>query len=90
MSRQLWFKLWNIQGFFFVFSGAQSQWNLGDYFPILKKIPIFKKKNFFFEDLDFHSVTTHTSYMVTPYYHCIYFSFNLMAKVCVIANLFFY
>ena len=49
------------------------------FFPILKKkIPIFKKK-FFFEDWDFHSVNTHTSYMVT-------FSFNLMAIVCVITH----
>ena len=40
--------------------------------------PIFN----FFNDWDFHSVNTHTSYMVT-------FSFNLMSIVCVIANLFF-
>ena len=43
---------------------------------------IFKKKKNF-EDRDFHSINTHTSYMVT-------FSFNLMAIVCVIANLFLY
>ena len=29
-----------------------------------------------------------TSYMMTIYYNCILFSFNLMAIVCVIANLF--
>ena len=69
----------------FVLSGAEirphSQWNLGAFFPNFeKKIPIF---NFFFvEDWDFLSVNTHTSYMVK-------FSFNLMAIVCVIANLFF-
>ena len=59
-----------------------SQWNLGDVFPIVKKIP---NLNFiFFKDRDFHSVNTHTltSSMVA-------FSFNFMAKVCVIANLFF-
>ena len=46
------------QGFFFVFSGAEilphCQWNLGDFFPNFeKKIPIFKKKDYFFEDSDF-------------------------------------
>ena len=45
-----------------------------------RKILIFK--NNFFEYWDFHSVNTHTSFMVM-------FSFNLMAKVYVIANLFF-
>ena len=47
---------------FLVFSGAKvwphNKFNLG-VFQILKKIPIFKKKNFFFEDWHFHSVTTH-------------------------------
>ena len=50
------------------------------FFPILKKFPNLQKK-IFFEDLDFYSVNAHTSYMVT-------FSFNLMAIVCVIANMF--
>ena len=63
-----------------------SQWNLGVFFPNLKKNPNLPKKYFFFEDWDFYSVNTnihtHTSYMVM-------FSFNLMAIVCVIANLFF-
>ena len=56
-----------------------------DFFPILKKNPNLQKKIFFVEDWDFHSVTTHThtSYMVN-------FSFNLMAIVCVVANLFFH
>ena len=49
------------------------------FFSVLKKSPnlIF----FFFEDWDFHSVNTHTSYMVI-------FSFNLMAILCVIADFF--
>ena len=33
-----------------------SQWNLGDFFPNLKKLPSFKKK---FEDWDFHCHHTH-------------------------------
>ena len=49
------------------------------FFPILKKIPIFKKKKNYFEDWNFHSVSTHKSYMVMS-------SFILMARVCVIAN----
>ena len=62
--------------FIFVFSGPMEfRW----LFPILKKKI---QPNFFFEDWDFHSFSTHTSYMVT--------FFNLMAIVCVIANLFFY
>ena len=52
------------------------------FLPILKKFPI-QKKFFGFEDWDFNSVITHTSYMVT-------FSLNVMAIVCVIANLFLY
>ena len=39
-----------------------------------KNIPNFQKR-FFFEDWDFHSVNTHTSYMVR--------FFNLIAIVCV-------
>ena len=40
-----------------------------------------------FEDWNFRSVTIHTSYMVTIYYHCILFSFGfMMEKVCVIAK----
>ena len=56
--------------------------DLGNYFPILKKKnPNLQKKKFFFGRLGF-SVNTHTSYIVR-------FSFNLMAKVYDIANLFF-
>ena len=63
-----------IQGFFLVSSGAEirplSQWDLGDFFPNLKKIPISKKKKkkkkiffFFFFFLEFsfsHHTHTHT------------------------------
>ena len=53
------------------------------FLPNLKTNPDLQKNKFFFiENWDFHSVTTHTSYMVM-------FPFNLIAKVCVIANLFF-
>ena len=49
-------------GIFFCVSGADiqphSQWNLGDLVPILKKNPNL----LFFQDWDFHSVNTHTSY----------------------------
>ena len=71
-----------------MFSGANSQWNLGDFSPNFKNNPNLQKKIycdfFFFEDWDFHSVNTHIHYMVT-------FSFTLMAIVCVIhvANVFF-
>ena len=51
------------------------------FFPILKKKSQSSKKNFFFEDWDFHSVNTHTSHMVM-------LSFNLMAIECVIAIFF--
>ena len=61
--------------------GHHSQWNLGDFFPQFKKIPIPPPPPlpifFFLKHWDFHSVTTHTSCMVT-------FSFDLMAIVCVI------
>ena len=60
----------------------QTQWNLGALFHNFeKKIP-----NFLFEDSDF----THTSYMVTFYYHCILFliQFNGNSICTVIANLF--
>ena len=40
--------------------------------PILKKKQSSKKKKFFFAGWDFHSVTTHTSYMKTIYF-CIVF-----------------
>ena len=64
--------------FFLVFKGADiqphSQWNLVDFFPNFKKNP-----NGFLYDWDH----PHTSYMVM-------FSFNLIAIVCVIANLLFY
>ena len=56
------------------------------FFPILKKNPNLAKKNnkhSFWEDWDFHSVNSHTSYMVA-------FSFNLMAIVCVISIFFFF
>ena len=50
--------------------------------PILKKISL--SQDFFLEDLGyFHPVNTHTSYMLT-------LSFNLMAIVCVIANIIFF
>ena len=76
---------WSVHpAIYLVFSGAKirplSQWNLGDLFPNSKKKKTIFKKNYFF--LNFHSITTHTSNKVT-------FSFNLMAIVCVIANLFF-
>ena len=47
-----------VTGIFLVFSG--TFWYFWDFFPN-KKIPNLQKKNFFFEDWDFHSVTTHTS-----------------------------
>ena len=50
------------------------------FFPIKKKIPIFKKN--FFLKFGIFIQSTHTSYIVM-------FSFNLMSIVCVIANLFF-
>ena len=77
----------HLAGIFFVFSGTEIgshfQWNLGDFFPNFEKknhtLPQKKKQNiFFFDDLDFHSVTTHTILQF------------LMAKVCVIANSSFY
>ena len=50
------------------------------FFPILKKNP---NLHFFcFEDWDFHSINTHTSYLVT-------FSFNLMETACVVAEFVF-
>ena len=77
--------------FFLVSSGAEirplSQWDLGDFFPIWKKKSQSKNIFFFFFKFSF-SHHTQTSYMVTVNYHCILFSFNLMAIVCVIANLF--
>ena len=74
-----------------MFSGAEIRplSQLSDFFPQFKKKYQSSKKKiyfimifFFFEDWDFHSVNTHRHYMVI-------FSFNLMAIVCVIANLFF-
>ena len=55
--------------------------NLGDFFPMLKKNPNLQKKIKKFEDWDFHKLNTHTSYMVK--------FFDLIAIVCVIANLSF-
>ena len=51
-------------------------------FPILqkKKIPIFKKNIYIFEDRDFYSITTHTSYMVTIYYHNTLFLLHVYGK----------
>ena len=79
-----------VHGFFCVLKGRNSapfprphsQWNLGAFFPNFGKKIQSSQIFFFFEDWDFHSVNTHKSYMLT-------FSFNLMAIVCVIANLFF-
>ena len=61
-------------------------------FPMELHFPNFEGKNsqssknffffFFVEDWNFHSVNTHTSYMVM-------FSFNLMAIIYVIANFFY-
>ena len=85
-----------LSGIFLVSSGAEirplSQWLLGDFFPNLKKKKFPNSIFFFFFFLNFHSVTTHTHKLhndnLLIYYHCILFAFNLMAKVCVIANLF--
>ena len=69
-----------LQGFFLVSSGAEirplSQWDLGDFFPNLKKKSQSqkqKKKNkkiFFFFRIFIQSphTHTHTSYMMTIYY----------------------
>ena len=70
-----------------MFSGAEirpdSQWNLCDFFPNFDKKKQSSKKIFFFGRMGFSfNQHTHTSYMVI-------FSFNLMAIVCLIANLFF-
>ena len=52
------------------------------FFQISKKNPNLQKKYFVVvEDWDFHSVNTHTRYMVM-------FSFNLMAILCVIVYCF--
>ena len=66
----LYYWLYTLTGIFFVSSGAEirplSQWDLGDFFPNLKKknsqSQKKKKKNFFFFFFFqiFHSVTTHT------------------------------
>ena len=84
-----------------VFSGAKirphSQWNLGDFFPNFEKNMNLQKKCCFFfvcflEDWDFHSVNTYIHKLHTWQHSttiAFYFSFNLMAIVCVIANLFF-
>ena len=77
---------------FLVSSGAEirplSQWDLGDFFPNLKKkIPNLKKKKFFF----FFRIFTHTHKLHNDNLlelHPIFLQFNLMAIVCVIANLF--
>ena len=60
-----------------MFSGAEIRPRMYvTFFPILKKNNLPK-------NLDFHSVNTHTIYMVT-------LSFNLMAIVYVMVHLFFY
>ena len=64
-----------------------SQWNLGDFFPILKKNPNLKKIYFFLK-IEIFIQSPHTSYMVTIYYHCILFLLQFNGKVCVITNLF--
>ena len=62
------------QGFFYIqgpkFGPIPNQIKV-TFFPNFEKnhVLIF----FLFEDWDFHSVTTHTSYMMTIYYHCILF-----------------
>ena len=80
-----------LQGYFLVFSRAEiwpdSQYNLGDFFPNFEKtnpqssnlkIGIFIK-----------SPHTHATWLQSTTFES-YYSFNcLMAKVCVIANLFF-
>ena len=54
-----------LQGFFLVFSGTEfrllSQWNLGDFFPILKKNPNLEKKKTIFFFFRIHSVIKFTS-----------------------------
>ena len=76
----------NMQGFIWVFSGAEvqpnSQWNLGDFFPNFEKKSKSSKKFFFSFEIGIFIQSTHTSYMVM-------ISFNLMAIVCDIANLYF-
>ena len=72
-----------------MFYPMPSQWDhLGDFFSQFEE-KILNQKNIFFFKLSF-SHHTHTSYMLTIYYHCILFSFKFMAIVCVIANLFLY
>ena len=51
------------------------------------EVGVSLKKFFFFRETHFHFVSTQTQAMVTIYYHCIIFSFKLMAIVCVMANL---
>ena len=46
-----------------------------------------KKKYIFFRETHFQSVTTRTQAVVTSTTNASYFSFHLMAKVCVMANL---
>ena len=66
------------QGFFLCSQGPNSalfpmeyRWLFSQFW---KKNPNLQKNFFFFfEDWDFHSVTTHTSYMVTIYYNWILF-----------------
>ena len=43
---------------------------------------------FHFFRIFIQSPHTHTSFIMTIYYHCILFAYSLMAKVFVIANLF--
>ena len=78
--------LYTLQGFFCVHRGRNSA-----PFPMEFRWLFPQYWFFFFEDWDFHSVTTHTSYIITWWQSTTiasYFSFNLMAKVCEIAIFF--
>ena len=72
---------WHSDRDFFVFSGDEiwpnSQWNLSDFFPILKTKSQSSKKKFFFLKIGIFIQSTHRRYMVT-------FSFNLMAIECIV------
>ena len=78
---------------FLVFSGAEIQPQISApfAFEFRRLFPNFEKKKLllFFKKY-FHSVTTHTSYMVAIHYHCILFLLQFNGKVCAIANLFSY
>ena len=82
-------------GIYLVFSGAEnqpnSQLNSGDFFPNFKKIPncnlqkiiiVFLKIGIFIQSTHTQATWRYSTTIAS------YFSFNLMAIVCVIANLF--